>query len=76
LPSDFDLDLGLGQGHISMHNTYMTTSIHDQVTLASSNTEIWLFESPVISTFIQIQIQIKIYIAPNSLIKRDRGAEI
>jgi len=48
---DVDLDLGLGQGHISMHTTYRTTSIRDHVTLASSNTEIWPFESPVISTF-------------------------
>ena len=24
---DSDLDLGLGQGHISMHNTYRTTNV-------------------------------------------------
>jgi len=41
---DFDLD-------ISMHNTYRTTSMPDHVTLASSNREIWPFESPVTSTF-------------------------
>ena len=37
---DLHLDLGLRQGHISMHNTYRTTSILDHVTLASSNTDL------------------------------------
>jgi len=27
-----DLDLGSGQGHISMHNTHRTTSVPDHVT--------------------------------------------
>ena len=39
--------LGSGQDHISMHNTYSTTSVPDHATLASSNREIRLFESPV-----------------------------
>jgi len=42
-----DLDHGLGQGHISMHNIYSSTSTPDHVTLTSSNTEIWPCESPV-----------------------------
>jgi len=45
------LTFGSGQGHVSMHNTYRATSIPDHVTLASSNSEIWPFESPVTSTF-------------------------
>jgi len=48
--SDLDLDLG----HISMHNSYRTTSLPDDVTLASSNTEIWLFEIRVISIFCEV----------------------
>ena len=36
-----DLDLGSGQGHTSMHNTYRTISTPDRVTLASSNREMW-----------------------------------
>ena len=48
---DLDLDLGSGQGHISMCNTYRTTSMPDHVTVASSSTEIWPFEIRVISTF-------------------------
>ena len=51
---DLHLDLGLGQGHVSMHNTYSTTSIPDHVTIASSNMEIWPFYSPVISTFQEV----------------------
>jgi len=30
---DLDLDLGPGQGHIRVHNTCMTTSIANRVTL-------------------------------------------
>ena len=37
--SDLDLDLGSGQGHISMRSKYRTTSIPDHVTVASSNME-------------------------------------
>ena len=51
---DLDPDLVSDQGYISMHNIYRTTSIPDHVTLASSNTEIWPFESPVISTFREV----------------------
>jgi len=38
--SDLDLDLGSGQGHISMHNTCKTTSMPDHVTVASRSMEI------------------------------------
>jgi len=46
-----DLELGLGQGHISMYNTCRTTSMPNCVTPSSSNMEIWPFEIRVISTF-------------------------
>jgi len=44
----------ISQGHISMHSTYRTTSIPNHVTLASSNREIWPFESPVVSIFREV----------------------
>jgi len=42
-PRDLDLDLGLGQCHISMNNTCRTTSMpnHLTVAVASSTSEIW-----------------------------------
>ena len=46
-----DPDHGSGQSHISMHNTSRTTNMANHVTVALSTTEIWPFESPVISTF-------------------------
>jgi len=49
--SDLHLDLGSGQGHISMCNTYRTTSMPDHATVASSSMEIWPFEIRVISKF-------------------------
>ena len=54
--SDLDLDLGSGKGHISMRNTYMTTSVPDHARVASSNTDrpIWPFEIRVISTFREV----------------------
>jgi len=48
------LDLGSGQGHISMHNAHRTTSVPDHVTVGSSSTKIWLFEVRVISTFREV----------------------
>jgi len=53
-PLDLNLDLGLGQGHISMHNTHRTTSTPNRVTLLSSNMEIWPFEVRVISTLREV----------------------
>jgi len=49
-----DLDLGLSQHHISMHNTCRTTNMLNHVTVALSNTEIWPFEICVISTFREV----------------------
>jgi len=39
-----DLDLGSGQGHISIHSTYRTTSVPNHIPVASRTTETWLFE--------------------------------
>jgi len=52
--SPHDLDLGWGQGHISMHKTHRTTSRPNHVTVASSNAEVWLFEFRVMSTFCEV----------------------
>jgi len=52
--SDLDLYLGAGQGHISMPNTYWTTSMPDHVIVHSSSTEIRPFEIRVISTFREV----------------------
>jgi len=68
LPHDPDLDRGSGQGHISMHSTYRTTSILDHVTLASSNTKMWAFESHVISTFHKVWSHMIAYWEENSKI--------
>ena len=47
-----DLDHGSGEGHISMRNTYRTTSVADHV--ASRNTDIQHCEVGVISTFREV----------------------
>jgi len=39
-----DLDLGSGQGHVNIHNTYGTTCMLNDVTVVSRTTEIWPFE--------------------------------
>jgi len=49
-----DLDLGLGPGHISMHNTYSTTSVPNHLTVASRSTKIWPFEFHEILTFREV----------------------
>jgi len=49
-----DLDLGLGQDHISMHNTCRTSNLPNHVTVASRTTEIWPFEFHEISTFREV----------------------
>jgi len=46
-----DLDLGSGQGHISMHDTCRTTSMPNHLSVASRTAEIWPFEFREISTF-------------------------
>jgi len=47
---DLDLDLGWGQGHISIHNTCSTSSTPNRATVASRTTEIWPFEFREIPT--------------------------
>jgi len=49
-----DLDLGSGQGHISMHNTCRTTKLPDHVTVVSRSTEIRPFEFREISTVCEV----------------------
>ena len=44
---DLDLDVGSGQGHISIHS--MSTCRPNHVTVALCNTEIWPFECRQIS---------------------------
>jgi len=51
---DLDLDVGSGQGHISMHNTCCTTSMSNHLTVASRSTEIWPFEFHEKSTFCEV----------------------
>jgi len=53
-PRDLYLDLGSGQGHMSMHNTYSTTSVSNHVAVALSNTKIWHFEIRLLSTFREV----------------------
>jgi len=50
-PCDLDVDLGLSQGHINMHNTYRTTIMAEHVTVATCSMEIWPFEFREVSTF-------------------------
>jgi len=44
-----DLDLGSGQGHVSIHNMCRNTRMLNHVTVASRTTEIWPFEFRQIS---------------------------
>jgi len=48
------LDLGSGQGHISMHNTCSTTSMPNHVTASSHSTKISPFQCREISTFREV----------------------
>ena len=48
---DLDLDVGSGQGNISIHSTCTTTSLPNHETVASRGTEIWPFECREILTF-------------------------
>jgi len=41
---DLDLDLGSGQGHVSIHSMCRTTCVLNHVTVASRTTEILTFE--------------------------------
>jgi len=51
---DLDLDLGWGQGHISIHSTCRTTSVPNHVSVASRIIEIWPFEFREISTLHEV----------------------
>jgi len=46
---DLDLDLGSGQGHVSIHSMCRTACMLNYVTVASRTTEIWPFEFRQIS---------------------------
>jgi len=46
---DLDLDLGSGQGHVSIHSMCRNTCMLNHVTVASHTTEIWPFEFRQIS---------------------------
>jgi len=46
---DLDLDLGSGQGHVSIYSMCRTTCTLNYVTVASRTTEIWPFEFRQIS---------------------------
>jgi len=50
---DLDVDLGLGQGHISIHSTCSTTSTPNHLTVASRTTEIWPFQCCELSNNLQ-----------------------
>ena len=63
-----DLDLWSGQGHISVRNTYRTTSVPDHVTVVSNSTEIWPFEIRVISTFHEVWTHVIAFLKGNSKI--------
>jgi len=41
---DLELDLGSGQGDMSIHGTCNTAILLNRVTVASRSTEIWPFE--------------------------------
>jgi len=62
------LDLGSGQGYISMHNTHRTTSMSDHVTVGSSSAEIWPFEICVIWTFREVWTRVIALLVGNSKI--------
>jgi len=58
-------DLGSGQGHTSMCNTYRTTSLPDHVTLSSSRPEICPFEIREILTFRKVWTHVIAFVEGN-----------
>ena len=66
---DLDLDLGSGQGHISMHNTCRTTILPNHVTVFSRSTKIWPFEFREISTFGEVWNRVIAILEENSKIR-------
>ena len=65
---DLDLDLGSGQGHIIVHSTSRTTSVPNDVTVASRITEISPFEFCEISTFGEVWTLVIAFVEGNSKI--------
>jgi len=65
---DLDLDLGSGQGHISMHNTCSTTSVPNRVTVASRCCKILPFGFCEISTFGEVWTLVINFLEGNSKI--------
>jgi len=63
-----DLDLGSGQGHITIHSTSRTTSMPNHVTVASRTTETWPFEFREISTFGEVWTLVMAFLEGNSKI--------
>jgi len=63
---DRDLDLGGGQGHISIHSTRRTTSLRKNVIVASRTTEIWPFEFREISTIGEVWTLVIAFVGGNS----------
>jgi len=66
--NNLDLDLGSGQGRISVHNTRSTTTIPDHMTAAWHSTEIWPFEFREISTFCKVWTPAIAFLEGNSKI--------
>jgi len=65
---DLDLDLGWGQGHVSIHSTYRTTCMLNHVTVASRTTEIWPFEFRQISILDEVWTLVIAFLDGNSKI--------
>jgi len=63
-----DLDLGSGQGHISMRNTCSTTCMPNHLTVASLSTETWPFEFREIWTFREVWTLVIAFVEGNSKI--------
>jgi len=64
-----DLDLGSGQGHISMYNACRTINMPEPVTVASRSMEIWPFEFREISTFREVWTHVIAFLEGNSKIQ-------
>ena len=63
-----DLDLGSGQGHVSIHSMCRTTCLLNYVTVASRITEIWPFEFRQISILDKVWSLVIAFLDGNSKI--------